>query len=150
MMRAAYRRRKLGGMPVANRSWHGSVTLLIRFRRVLLVVSRGRPTVCKLLDFMVALTGIEPEGCQFSPVQFGLSHCKHVQLVRRDMPERRHRVLGRASAVPARCQRGHPRMGQESRPDAPFSIGPALPAHCRWSANCRSLAQLPPLPLRCL
>ena len=27
MMRVAYRRRKLGGMLVANRGWHGSVTL---------------------------------------------------------------------------------------------------------------------------
>lgn len=27
MMRVEYRRRKLGGMHVANRGWHGSVTL---------------------------------------------------------------------------------------------------------------------------
>ena len=37
--------------------------------------------LARLLILLVALTGIEPNGCQFSPVQFGLSVCKHVQLV---------------------------------------------------------------------
>src|SRR6266540_7441728 len=32
---------------------------------------------------VVALTGFEPEGCQFSPVQLGLCICKHVQV---DLP----------------------------------------------------------------
>ena len=52
----------------------------------------------KLLKRLRALTRIERVYRQFSPVQFGLSQCKHVQLVRRDLPERRHRVLA--------CQRG--------------------------------------------
>ena len=54
-MRVAYRRRKLGGMLVANRGWHGSVTLADTSERdleppkransgVLSVVSRGRQT----------------------------------------------------------------------------------------------------------
>lgn len=47
---------------------------------------------------MVALTGIERAKVRFSSVQLGLSECKHVQLVRRDLPERRHKVLA--------CQRG--------------------------------------------
>jgi hypothetical protein len=39
---------------------------------------------------MVALTGIEPNGCQFSPVQFGLSVCKHVHLVSAELARRRY------------------------------------------------------------
>jgi hypothetical protein len=45
-----------------------------------------------------ALTGIERANFQFGWVQLGLSECKYVQLVRRDLPRRPDRVLA--------CQRG--------------------------------------------
>ena len=64
---------------------------------------------------MVALTGIERAKVQFSWVQLGLSVCKYVQLVRRDLAEMCHRALA--------CQRGASavtaQVGPESRPDAP-------------------------------
>src|SRR5512132_2732739 len=55
---------------------------------------------------MVALTGIERVNSQFNSVQFGLSQCKYVQLVRRDLPETCYRLLA--------CQRGHSQIGSES------------------------------------
>ena len=43
------------------------------------------------VGLLLALTGIEPNGCQFSPVQFGLGVCKHVQPVSRGCASRRHK-----------------------------------------------------------
>ncbi len=47
-------------------------------RRASSLVITRRPLV---YEELVALTGIEPDGSQFSSVQLGLSVCKHVQLV---------------------------------------------------------------------
>ena len=76
---------------------------------------------------MVALTGIERVNSQFSSVQFGLSQCKYVQFVRRDLPETCHRPLA--------CQRGASAVtpkpaqnGAKTRPIAPVPItGGAVP-----------------------
>jgi hypothetical protein len=61
-------------------------------------------------DVSRVITGIEPNGCQFSPVQFGLSVCKHVQLV---SPRSARRRCGTAtlslggSAAVAQARRGY-------------------------------------------
>jgi hypothetical protein len=56
------------------------------------------------LLFVVALTGIEPNGWQFISFQFGLSVCKHVHLVSPGRSRRRYRSatlsLGCHSASP--------------------------------------------------
>ena len=50
------------------------------FSGVVRVLPRAALLRVSLL-FVVALTGIEPTGCQFSPVHLSLSVCKHVQVV---------------------------------------------------------------------
>jgi integrase len=81
-------------------------------------VVRGHGPACKpAFRNSAALTGIERANFQFSSVQLGLSQCKYVQLVRRDLAETCHRALA--------CQRGHSRVGSESGSDAPNCTGPA-------------------------
>jgi hypothetical protein len=53
----------------------------------------------EVYEELVALTGIEPEGCQFSLVQLGLSSCVSVQVVFQDGPKHLHK--------PATSQRSH-------------------------------------------
>jgi hypothetical protein len=81
---------------------------------------------------MVALTGIERVNSQFSAVQLGLSECKHVQLVRRDAPETRHRVLA--------CQRGASAVtlgwGLESCQNQPYRT--RIAPWRRSSNSCRA------------